>query len=188
MPNYILGVKSNEKPLLISDEYLSAHYFLDAKGYRFGSRYDIANRLKKLFPNANIIIVLRNKDEWVKSFYVQYIKSVSRPNISFDEFKDILYKSGTLDFEQYVKYLREKFTQVLVLHYEELKNNPKEFIRKICEFIGVEMPANIENRKTNIRLSNRQLSFIKWVKNRRIKSEYKKKIIDIFLFLTGGKK
>ena len=188
MPNYILSIEADERPILISDEHLSSHYFLDEKGWKCGSRFTIANRLKKLFPDANIIIVIRNKDDWARSLYIQYLKSPYRPNITFDEFKENLEKTGAIDFESYIEFLKENFNDVLVLNYEELKSDPKNFVKKICDFMKVDMPDHIEQRKTNVRLNLTQLSFIRWVKNRTWDNKNKKRIIDLFLFLTGGKK
>jgi len=188
MPNYILSIEPDTKPTLISDEYLSSHYFIDIKGNKSGSRFTIAKRLKKLFPNARIILVLRNKEDWLKSLYVQYIKSPYRPTISFEVFREELEKTGATDFEKYVDFLNENFNEVLVLHYEELKSNPRSFIKKICDFMNVEMPSQIETRKTNVRINQRQILFINWVKKRGWSYQNKKRLVDLFLFLTGGKK
>ena len=190
MPNYILSVETDDKPILISDEYLSIHHFIDAKGHLHPSRYTILDNLKKLFPDANIILVLRKKEDWLNSFYVQYLKSVYRPTISFEEFKRKLEENGTLDFEEYIDYLQKNFERVLVLNYEELKENPYQFVKKICDFMDIESlsPAEIERKKTNVRLNERQIAFINWIKNRKIEPPTKKRLIEIFLFLTGGKK
>jgi len=190
MPNYILSVEVDDRPLLISDEYLSTNYFVDSKGHMHGSRYTIAENLKKIFPDASIIIVLREKEQWLKSFYLQYLKSVYRTPISFEKFKKGLKENGTLDFEKYIEYLKENFRRVLVLDYEELRINPHGFIKKICDFMGVETPPlhQIERKRANVRLNDRQISFITWVKNRKIKPENKKRLIELFLFITGGRK
>lgn len=186
MRNYLLGINmQQQKPLLISDEHLSTHFYVGTKGLRYTSRYDIAKRIKKLFPTANIIVVFRNKKKWIKSFYAQYISSIYRKNISFEKFQRIALEQGLLDFEDYEKFLRDTFNNVLVLNHFELIEDPKKFVRKICDFIGTKSPE-FDVVKSNVGLNNKQLSFIKWVKNWNISNRYKEKIVELFLFVTRG--
>jgi len=59
--NYVLAVneKASDK-ILISDEGLSAYPY---SNYSETTVFIYAERLKKLFPNAKIIVTFRNKKE-----------------------------------------------------------------------------------------------------------------------------
>ena len=131
--NYCLLVNDNDdKPILISDEGLSNYNYLD---YDECSPYKIADRLKLLFPHAKIIVVFRKKEEWVKSLYNFYVKAGG--NKDFNTWRKEIFKD--IDFMKYENYLKNLFDDVLVLWYEKLKENPKEFVRDICDFIGAPM-------------------------------------------------
>lgn len=186
MKNYLLSIEMpKDKHLLISDEYLSTHLYIDRKGFQYSSRQITTERLKKIFPKAHIIVVFRDKEQWIKSFYKQYITSIYRKNISFETFKENSIENGLLNFEDYEDCLRENFEKVLSLSHETLINNPKKFVNDICEFMDVNTP-NFKNVNTNVGLTNRQISFIKNIKNLNIPDEYKKRIVDLFLFLSRG--
>ena len=80
--NYIgmlrYGSKIYEDKLnIISDEELSVNPHLPpCHGNYFdsGQRNVIAERLQSIFPNAKIILGIRNKDTWLRSVYSQYVK------------------------------------------------------------------------------------------------------------------
>ncbi|MEF8847724.1 MAG: sulfotransferase domain-containing protein [Candidatus Thermoplasmatota archaeon] len=152
----IYGKLSEDKTNVISDEHFSGHPF---KPHRFEDRFTISRRLYNLYPNARIIVVFRNKKSWVRSLYNQYIKKVRKKNgLTFDEWSEEVFDERSLCFEQYEKYLKKLFQNVLVLRYEELKDNPNCFVKKICKFIGTSVPAynNIKiNKGKNIETMNK---------------------------------
>jgi hypothetical protein len=137
--NFVLCEKlSKEQINLISDEALSGIPYDSTSS---ASRSEIANRLYRLYPNAKIIITFRNKDDWLKSVYKQYTKrDREKTGLDFNGWYNTLFDKSLLDFKSYEKYLKEKFSEVLVLDYEELRDNPKNYIKKLCSFIGVSVP------------------------------------------------
>ena len=123
---------------LISDEHLSGTIFYNNPP----DQYKIIDRIKKLYPDAKIIIVLRDKNDWLKSFYKNYLSYSKKKikKISYNEFCSMYEKKGWLDFEKYIAYLKNSFNEVLVLNYESLNKNHKDFISSICNFIDVPSP------------------------------------------------
>lgn len=102
---------------------------------------DTAIILKKIYPEAKIILIIRNIEDWYKSIYNftrRYDKS------SFEEW----YTKSTIGLSEfatelctYVSTLEELFGKenVLILRYETLRDNPNEFVGQVCDFIGVDM-------------------------------------------------
>lgn len=122
------------------------------------SGLDIANRLHDLFPNAKIIIIFREKTEWINSLYAQYIKlgGVEQFEGWYLKFQEIY----SLTFEEYEKCLHDLFDEVLVCQYENMRRNLDQFIEEICEFIGVETPR-YEYKQLNIRLDKKLIN--RWI-------------------------
>jgi hypothetical protein len=101
----------------------------------------IAKRIHKIYPNAKIILVIRRKKDWLKSLYNHYCRVKTRNNIdSFEKWKKNVFDEEDLEFEKYIDCLEKLFSSVLVLHYEDLRDDPDKFIAKICDFIGVKTP------------------------------------------------
>jgi len=120
---------------LFSDENL------DGGSYRLFNtveqRYNIMENLHKLYPNAKIILCIRDKDSWLKSAYKQYI--VAYKSCSFEEYKQRIDK-GFLDFDEYIKRLNKLWTNVYVCEFIDLKRSPVKFVNELCDFIGVRNP------------------------------------------------
>lgn len=131
-----LTTKVEERKInLFSDENLDGgSYRLFATGKK---RINILKNLHTLFPDAYIILCLRDKESWLKSAYKQYI--VAYQSCPFEEYKKRL-DPAFLDFETYIQKLKSLFTNVYVCHFEDLKNNPVKFVDGICNFIGVKNP------------------------------------------------
>jgi len=166
LTNFILSGKlSKDKPTLISDENLYGNIY----GIQnYDTNFNIASRIKILYPNAKIIVTFRNKDEWLQSLHKQlrynpYTSDSIHKNLDdFKTFKNLISKDF-LDFEKYTFYLDTLFDDVLVLRYEDLKNEPDWFIRRICNFINVPFPK-YTNQYINKSLTERQTRFLKLVK------------------------
>lgn len=141
---------------LFSDENLDGgSYRLFAKNE---NRINILKNLHTLFPNAYIILCIRNKKTWLYSAYKQYI--VAYKSCTFEEYKERLDK-GFLDFDEYIKKLDKLwFDNVYVCHFEDLKRNPKQFVKGICDFIGVE-PPKFKNKKVYKGITDGQVKFIR---------------------------
>jgi hypothetical protein len=115
-------------------------------------RNNSINNMKRCFPKANIIICTRKGESFIKSAYRQYVFSGGIDK--FDSWYDRINKK-VFDFDDYIKSLRNSFNNVLVLDFELLKEDTNTFAKKLCGFMGVEIPI-FKNRKLNASLSDRQ--------------------------------
>ena len=121
----------------------------------------ILDNIKKLYPNANILFVKRNKDKWLHSCYKQYLTNKKDKNsyISFNEYKSNVFIDEALDFEYYLDMCNNRFKNVYILEYVHLLKNEKRFFREICNILDVEIP-NYENIKENISLKKYHYKFL----------------------------
>ena len=106
-------------------------------------------RLKATFPQGNIILVLRNQWDYLESMYAYRVMSRGLEFRSFTGYlEDKLKRSliATLSYDRLVCEYRAAFgdDSVLILLYEQLARDPEAFLKRLCGFIGVELPA-IEN-------------------------------------------
>jgi len=122
----------------------------------------ILDRIKKLFPNIKIIVVFRNKDEWIRSCYYQFIGTSENRLLvkSFKEYYDNYFNKSLLDFVSFEQYLKDMFDDVLVLDYNLLKTDSNRFIEMICGFIGVDIPV-YDNNKYNISLKDKHYKLLR---------------------------
>lgn len=144
----IVRMATKEKKILISHEGLSIEY--DKPAYK---KYIVAEYLKKLFPEAKIIVGIREKESWLKSIYSQYIREGGTK--TFEEFYREFDKEH-LNFEKYISYLKSLFDEVFIYRFEDLKNNKYEVVKEICNFIGEPIPKFSE-KKYRISLKPYQL-------------------------------
>lgn len=81
----------NTPNIILSDENFSG------KLYSFNclNRTTIANRLYQLFPDATIVVVIRNQVDFIKSAYNHYVKGVYKGEKAIHKF--IKYSSKTYD-------------------------------------------------------------------------------------------
>lgn len=120
---------------------------------------DVAQRIKEKLPDVKVITVLRNPYERVVSAY-QYRMSVGEiPSMSFTEalsyYPDLIYQScyATL----LVNYLKSfDSSQIFILFYDDLKQEPKMFLEKVCdilsvEYADIELPRYLNNRRSAAR-------------------------------------
>lgn len=174
--NYIgmlrYGTKIYDNKLnIISDEELSVNPHLPpCHGNYLDSeqRTVIAKRLHSIFPEAKIILGIRNKDTWLRSVYSQYVKGGGVHN--FDSFVSNVFDHHFLDFESYIDCLKGLFNEVLIYRFEDLKQDPNSFVSNICDFIGVDAPP-FKNKIYEKGWSERQISLGLFL-NRFFYSEY----------------
>jgi len=146
---------------LISDESLAGYSYII--GSNNASNKDIAKRLHDLYPKAKIIVVFREKNKWLKSFYKQFLVESERRKLvkNYEDWYAKVYGDKFLEFKEYENYLKELFDDVLVLHFEEFKKDHKKFVKNICDFIGVKVPE-YKIKKVNISFSEKHYRFLRF--------------------------
>lgn len=143
----VLAKYSGHDKYLISDER-----FIFSR-YNNPDRLLIARRLRTLFGNAKILIVIRNQFSFIKSIYIQSIKSGLF--LSFGKFLDYFLNNYPtfiylLNYYDMIKYYKELFGKdnVYVFCYEYFKEEPKKFISDISKVLDVDY-MQFENKYVN---------------------------------------
>jgi hypothetical protein len=102
--------------------------------------------LKKLHPNAKIIICVRkNKDSWIKSIYSQYVKQGGFKSFNKWFFED--FDEKFLEIDTYISNINKLFNEVYVLYFEKFLKDKEGEIEKLCDFIGCKVPSDIDYNK-----------------------------------------
>lgn len=151
------------KRLVICDELILGG--LDI-GFGIGEFiYIIANRLRLLFPSAQIIIFIRNQIDILESAYSQYIKAGGTYNV------DKYLRFSKIQFQPYVEH--QRFNPVLfdyakvinfytalfskenirVYLFEKFEENPTSFIDMFCQKTDIKIVNEIDFTRKNVRLS-----------------------------------
>jgi len=127
---------SDDRINIISNEQISGR---PNSSFKVADRYTVISRFANMFPKARIIFVSREKKGWIKSLYREYVKSCFGA-YSFDRWYDEVFDKDFLMDSNYVDYLKLLFNDVLILDFKELKENHELFVKKTCDFIGVDVP------------------------------------------------
>lgn len=122
---------------IISNEDLSG---LPMDGHNVEYRDMIMYGLKQVYPNARIIIGIRDKPGWVLSLYNNYVK---RGGIyTFDYWVNNVFDKHHLDYEEYISYLQQLFNnQVFVYDFNEFIKDKETILNSMCSFIGCSLPS-----------------------------------------------
>lgn len=148
------------KHLILSDELLLGR--LRPGGVKGFLTKEVANRLKEVFPEAQIIIFIRNQVDMIVSAYLQYVRSGGNYSISKFMFPDNYKGSRSnklvllgLDYFLYhhvINYYKSLFgeKQVHIFLYEDLESNSREFIKKFSEQFQLQVDIDkIEFKRVN---------------------------------------
>lgn len=143
----VLGVKLDSSRVnLISSESFSVMRNWGIDNSDHTERLRVIQSLYKLFPDAKVIICIRDKDKWLNSLYRQHCK-MSFCLLSYKMFVK-MFNQHYLNFEGYIEYIKSLFTYVYVCEYEHLLVNYQAFVNGICHFIGVPS-VSVENKVVN---------------------------------------
>lgn len=152
---------NDSKRMIICEENLVGS--LQNGGMQGYHTKETALRLKSLFPEAEIVIFIRNQDEMIASAYIQYVKgggNYSLHKYLFDKQYD--YSNSrmlfSLDFFQYHEVIglyQNLFGKdnVHVFLYEEFAENNMEFVRSFAKKFSLKLLSdNLDYSFQNIRL------------------------------------
>lgn len=130
-----------DERLIISDENLLGS--IQVGGMQRLHTKEMAHRLKHLFPEAQIIIFLRNQTGLIASAYLQYIKmggNYSEKRYLFDKDysftgKRKLFSFDFFKYDELVDYYQKLFgkDKVFVYLYEDFALSPKYFVEKLIK-------------------------------------------------------
>jgi hypothetical protein len=126
-------------------------------GHAFSGGYDskqIADRLHAVFPEARILIVIREQRSVIVSTYKQYVKTGGLCSLEhFLEPAKNDWRIPEFDYRYYeyhhlIGHYQRLYGRgnVLVLPYEELVRKARGFVAEIAEFAGHPLPDNVLDR------------------------------------------
>lgn len=124
--------------MVISHERLSGH---PSAGGR--DRCMIAERLHATFPDARVLLVIREQRNLIRSMYNQHIKSGGVESLRHyfaepDHVRKPSFSLQIYEFDRLVGFYRDLFghDRVLVLPMEMLAKQPQDFVDRIAAFSG----------------------------------------------------
>lgn len=129
----------------------------------------IADRLKKVFPEARILIVVREQSGLILSGYKQYVRNGGQQSLARYMFPPEngwyhipAFRFDFFEFHALVEYYQALFgePQVLVLPYELFVNQPNVFLKTILEFNGLEYNEALVSALPLQQRSHPSLSFL----------------------------
>ena len=111
--------------------------------------------------NVKVIVCFRRQDEWMASQYRRRVKNGWL--MSFHEFIDVeqntgYWKAEELYYQPKVELIRSiTGNDPLVLVYDELRDDPQAYLKRISDFIGIKLPQNISFKPRHRSFSDKQL-------------------------------
>lgn len=164
MPAISEAIKMNMLPVLSHEQFTGqpagSGYGLRRR-QREISRKEIANRLYACFPEARILIVIREQKDMIKSIFKYFVCGwQGKLSASIELFLDqTMLKNGygplfNLDYLRYhhvIEHYQTLFgsSSVKVLPYELLRDNPLSFVNQINRFTGNDKVDDIQNEIVN---------------------------------------
>lgn len=113
------------------------------------NRFIMLDRIYKIFPEARVILTIRDKKNLLVSWYKQYIANGGV--LVFDDFIRNRMNLEKINYEKYIKKLKDFYSKdnVYIIKYEKFITKPKQTIEEICDFIGCKVP-DYKIRKRNV--------------------------------------
>jgi hypothetical protein len=137
---FLKEAQEREQIPLLSHERLS--------GSPHSGHYDaeaVCQRIHRLFPDARIIIVLREQYDLIAAIYKRYVQIGGTRKL--DDYVDYRWDSrvprfswDAYAFHRLIKLYVERFghNNVLVLLFEQLRASPQDFLMSVEKFLGVD--------------------------------------------------
>ncbi len=146
----LLASRPGER-VVLSEEELSTALSAGRVG-----RAEVAHRLASLFPDATVLMVVRNQLAAVGSMYGQLVR-VGRTDQPFAGWvSDLLERPEWLaayDYGQAVQDYEACFSgdRVRVLAFEQLAVSPDGFVRSVCDVVGVDPDLGVSCFASEVR-------------------------------------
>lgn len=153
-----------ELPVLFSLEALIGMFLPSpAEGNDHRNPHDIATSLKRIVPDAHILITIREQADLIESTYLHYIFGgyTAPPKQAMS---DQAWNDAFLDFDRLVQTYEDLFgaEKVWVGVYEELKARPLAFLDSLFGFMGVQ-PVDLEPSALTARDNVGTSTFMFWL-------------------------
>jgi hypothetical protein len=128
----------------------------------------MAHRLKAVFPDAKIVIGIRNQRDYIESNYKQYV--ILGGKLSYRKFLSDSYAFNygllpKLNYEKLISYYFNIFGKENVHVYllEEFKQDLTAGLNGIMQFMGIDPMDSFKTDKVNAGMSKAANAFIRWM-------------------------
>ena len=142
---------TEEQPLIISNEAY-AGLPVPLATHQFNNRKLMVARMKELFPDAKILIVIRNQIKFLQSFFPQMLMSsnhyIPLKGVSFKKYIDLNIKLAQegmynilegIDYGKLIDDFQTQFDEVEVVVFEEIVTDLKKFIKgRLSDWMGLD--------------------------------------------------
>lgn len=157
-----------EKNIILSNELFIGQSII----MNSGNRTRTALRLNRLFPNAEIILMIRNQVSLLKSLYALavYGGHFRKPN-EFIRFEENEPRYNTFEESEHVESFlltplvqlyAQNFDKLSVFVFEEFSVDPKGFVARLLQELRLNMKSKIDfEKKENRSISNRQIAYFR---------------------------
>jgi hypothetical protein len=151
------AVRSDFEPMLADAEgagLLPIVSFPRLSGHPYSGGYDsrlIADRIAQVFPEARILVVIREQRSMIVSTYKQYVNAGGQARLEHflqpakeREWRVPDFDYGHFAYDGLIGYYRSLYdaAAVLVLPYERFVRDGPGFVEAIARFAGREIPAD----------------------------------------------
>lgn len=138
-------------------------------------------KFSAVYPDTHPIMILRRQDSWIASQYRRFTKNGR--GIYFKEFVDIEHNKGRWDiaemnFYEKIEQLEKHFNKKpLVLLYDELRNDPETFFKKIATYTGTTYdPRDVSLAPKHKSYNTKQLLLVRKTSRKILKKVSEEKI------------
>lgn len=127
--------------------------------------YLMARRLKQTFPTAKILIVVREQIDYVLSLYTFRVIKRGHERLSLSDYLERKFANQLYEKLQYDKLVRSYqdlfgADNVLILAYEQLVADHRQFVARILDFMQLNVPIYYEPHRINVGTRDRRLVLI----------------------------
>jgi hypothetical protein len=149
--NEVAGYLSEDKINIFSNERFTSVFFANR------DRVDKARRIKELFPDSKILIMIRNQMDIIKSQYRDYPFDprdlyVNRKRVSIDKWIKLDLSSKDTGFLQSIDYYKLYLfyesvfgsANVKIMLFERLKYDTHGFSKELSEYLNIEPEKSYE--------------------------------------------
>jgi hypothetical protein len=133
---------------VLSTPSLSGHPFSGGRDSK-----EIADRLKQVFPEARVLIVIREQRSMIVSTYKQYVKAGGACTLSRfldppPKWRIPAFDFGHFEYDRLIRYYRSLYGReaVLALPYEQFVEDRRAFVQSIAELAGHSVPQDVLQR------------------------------------------
>jgi hypothetical protein len=152
-----VGLRAQFEPMLRAAEesgLLPVVSFPRLSGHAFSGGYDsqeLADRVSSVFPDARVLIVIREQRSMIVSSYKQYVPAggvctIERFLAADPESRRVpRFDFGHFAYDRLIRYYQSLFGRdsVLVLPYEQFVQDGRGFVAAVGEFAGRPIPAPV---------------------------------------------